>query len=220
MKIFIKKLAICFLSFSLLLIAPIHSTFADENNQMIITVDEYGYEIAVDAEGRNYKYFDIYGNYVPASQALMEEETIYYSTNRAVARVAPYSFTIRSSTTGYGSAKKVSASCKGPCTITYSNTITTTQTFSITLSASLQAKFIATFQAQTGATWSKSSSTSLSYSLPVDSGKTGAVYFKPKIRTVQSTYYDDNYSPTYFTATCPVTLDSGVTDGLFYVVYE
>lgn len=220
MKSLIKKITVSILSITMLITIPSTSIFADDNYEMTIVIDENGYEVAIDEEGKSYKYFDIYGNYVPASLALMEEESVYYNINKAVARVAPYSFTIRSTTTGYGSAKKVSASCKGPCTITYSNIITTTQTFSISLSASLQAKFISTFQAQAGLAWSKSSSTSLSYSLPVDSGKTGAVYFKPKIRTVQATYYDGDYSPIYFTATCPVTLDSGVTDGLFYVVYE
>lgn len=220
MKKLIKKIVVSILSLTMLITIPSTSIFADESDEMTISIDENGYEIAIDTQGKIYKYFDVNGNYVPASKVLNEDETNDYNHSRAIARMAPNSFTIRSTSTGYGSAKKVSASCVGPCTITYSNTITTTHTISITLSASMKAKFIATLKAEASITWVDSSSTSLSYALSVDSGKTGSVYFKPKIRTIQATFYDSNLSGTLFTATCPVKLDNGLTDGVFYIVYE
>lgn len=125
-------------------------------------------------------------------------------------------FTISSIQTNYvGSESRVTPEIIGPGTIsqTVSTTVSSSITSSASISASLKANIFAEVKLESGVAISNTVAQTNSYSVsfPVDSGKRGAIYFKPYC--VRATGRANNEG---FVAIYP-KLINGWADGVFYL---
>ena len=127
--------------------------------------------------------------------------------------------------TYYKSASKVTSDYVGPASISYATSITSSESFSANANLSGEKGAI---RGGAGFTWSTTttSSTSITGTFTVPSGYTGYVTFSPKFNLtmghmVASTYLDGyliEETITNTSASCPVTLGNGVTDGVYRLV--
>lgn len=133
----------------------------------------------------------------------------------------PYEVTFKSNYKENGAREKVTADFKGPTTITYGESITTTSSWSISLEIGAKNYIIDQIEARLGFAYSYATSSAASFNSTyvVSPGKTGAVYFTPYIHHVYLKLYDRTVNKTsWVTVKTPYKLSNGFTDGLYELI--
>ena len=188
------------------------------NSNLEDTVDEY---VLVDADGTEHRYFDVYGNPIKINDLNTHAQNSLSRNNKQFrGPIAPDTVYIQSSSSITGPRQKVTPDSKGPCSLSYGDSVTTSFSISGSLGASVQSKIFKKIKVEVNVTvaWSSSSTRQFSVSFPVPQGKVGAVYFSPYLTRAVVKYYDNDYNMTQVVATFPNTLSTGFTDGVFELV--
>ena len=150
----------------------------------------------IDSQGKTHTFFDVLGNQLSIYEVeeLMKEKT--ENTVVPYGVVYPYrdKVLVNSYSVQYGTRRKMTPDVKGPATITYLTSITTTSTYTVNFGVDINTRIFKEVAIKFGVSYTQSSTslTSFSPSFSVPSGKIGAVYFTPKLYTVTCTYVDNS----------------------------
>ena len=213
-----KKIFRTFLSLMLIMcIMPIG--ISAEENTYQDSIDEYVY---IDDEGNEHRYFDGNGNPIKIEDLENFNQKKFTTYNEILRGPVgpPDSIFITSSNTIQGARQKVTSDFRGPVTITYAESYTSSGSITVGLSASVEARIFTKIKVEINGSiaWSSSSQTSFSASYNVPANKIGAIYFTPYLSRSSVTYYDSNGDGTLVTATFPITTAAGYTDGLYELI--
>ncbi len=122
---------------------------------------------------------------------------------------------------GYG--VQVSRYSEGPATISVSIGHTFSATYSVSLDYGVEAELFKMVSAKIGGSIGLSATTETSYSEShthqVPAGKTGAIFFRPRMKVVRATYYDEQGYGTTIRAEYPVVAGA-YAQGTYYVEYK
>lgn len=194
------------------------------NNEYVIEIDENGEEVLVSDDGYKHHFFMADGTPISAREylELMNEnnnEENYVSLASDTA--SPNSVVITGKRKITKDYERVTPNYKGPVTITYLESRTFTDSFSYNISGTVKTKFIAEVSATLGLAWTKSvaSTTSVSATYNVPSGKTGYIRFAPIYIRVSAVYYDTRLNATYFTGETPEVLGNGFVNGYYDLAF-
>ena len=190
------------------------------NSNLEDTVDEY---VLVDADGTEHRYFDVYGNPIKINDLNTHAQNSLSRNNKQFrGPIAPDTVYIQSSSVITGPRQKVTPDSKGPCNLSYGDSVTTNFSISGSLGASVQSKIFKKVKAEVNVTvaWNSSSSSQFSSSYDIPQGKVGAVYFSPYLTRAIVKYYDNDCKMTQVEAKFPNTLSNGFTDGLYELVIK
>lgn len=200
--------AFCFFSTTL----PLHAANILNNVQTYEYIDENGYI---------HTYFDTFGNPLSIQSVDkmynpdIESEIVPYGV------VYPFTDTVlvNSYSLQMGTTSKMTADVKGPATISYITSKETKSTISVNFSADIKSRIFNSLAFKFGVDYTQTSSTGTSFgtSFQIPSGKTGAVYFTPRLYTGTCTYVDQNGVGTSVYVTFPKTVN-GFTDGVFELI--
>lgn len=209
MEDFMKKLFTALIT-TLLIITSFQPIYADNEFENL-------YE-EVNADGSISTYYDAYGNRLRVSDVKEMFNTQYIQNISTYGAVYPFTNTVlvNSYSLGWGTMSKMTPDVRGPATITYGTSLTTTSSISVNFGAEINAFVFKTLALKFGVSYTQSSSTSRNFSstFNVPSGKTGAVYFTPRLYTGTCIYVDQNGQGTSTFVTFPKTIN-GFTDGVY-----
>lgn len=193
--------------------------------------NEDGTESFLDENGYYHTYYDVYGNPISVNDALTilsgneifpEDELSDQNSSNYVIVDQHDTVILTSTSTISGTTQQVTSWYAGPCTISYTDSITTNSTWNYSFSASVKEFIINRLTVQFGISYNESSSsgTSQSGSWVVSSGQNGAIYFTPYLTKIKCMYCDGNYHGYPTTITTPQKTSAGFTNGLYELVVQ